>query len=177
MSDEQRFHRGDRVYVAADLGETMRHFEAGAEAIVIGSYADQYGGSDRHMYTLMFVEHGGTASWYYDQQLTLVRHGTEDDIRAVIAEREARQVHERDVAWIAQNWATIREKTPGATADELMRRVGISNPWGSQGEGMAYYANWQQTFAALDPILSAMPTDPAAAIGAVRLNPIDVRIE
>lgn len=183
----QRFHRGDVVRVAeryvtgwsfnAATGQETEHNhpDAGREGIVIGSYADQYGGSgERPSYTLMF--NGNSVSWFDEAALTLVRHGTEDDIRAEIAEREARESRERDFGWIAAHWLEIRERVPGASAEELMRRVGIDNPWGSQGEGMAWYANWQQTFAALDPILSEMPANPEIAILGIRLSPIDYRI-
>lgn len=173
---EQQFQRGDVVRVADDLGSFMSHFRAGADAVVMGSYADQYGGSDHDSYTLMFCDNGSEVSWYYGAQLTLIRHGEEQDIQRIKAETEAREVHERDLAWIATHWTEIRNKVPGASAEELMRRVGIANPWGSHGEGMAWYANWQQTFEALDPILSDMPPDPESAIAHVRLTQINVRV-
>ena len=52
----QKFHKGDWVRVAKDLGPSMRHFTANCEAIVIGSYADQYGGDCREDYTLHLKE-------------------------------------------------------------------------------------------------------------------------
>ena len=152
----------------------IRHHRAGEQGIVLGSYHDQYGGENTSSYTLMF--NGSAESWFEVNQLRLVKHGTEDDIRAEIAEREARHSRERDFSWIAAHWLEIRERVSGASAEELMRRVGITNPWGSQGEGMAWYANWEQTFAALDPILSAMPENPDLAILGIRLPPIDYRI-
>lgn len=142
----------------------------------MGSYHDQFGGGNVDSYTIMFADDGNRVSWYEDSQLSYVRHGGEDTIRNIIAEREVRESQERDLKWIALNWATIRKRVPGATAEELMRHVGIPNPWGSQGEGMAWYANWQQTFAAVDPILSDQPTDPHIALLGIRLSPIDVRI-
>lgn len=39
-----KFHKGDLVHVAADLGMSMDHFAKDIDAIVIGSYRDQYGG-------------------------------------------------------------------------------------------------------------------------------------
>jgi len=176
MSDDQKFQRGDVVRITADLGDSMRHFRSDAEAVVVGSYADQYGGHDRSSYTVMFTDDGSTCSWYYESQMGIVRRGGESEIQKLTAEREARESHERDLAWIAAHWHEIREVVPGASAEELMRRVGIANPWGSHGEGMAWYANWQQTFAAVDPILSASPTDPAAALAHLHLTQINVRI-
>lgn len=84
----QRFNRGDWVKVADDLGPSMRHFTAGCEAIVIGSYADQYGGNDHGSYTL-HLKGEGLCSWYYGTQLTLLEAGREDKLAEWEAEKEA----------------------------------------------------------------------------------------
>lgn len=186
-TSEQKFKRGDvvRVSDASPVGwgrdakgkeYAILNSRAGQQGIVIGSYKDQFGGPSAGpvSYTLMF--NGNGVSWFDEHDLTLVRHGSESDITAQIAERESRESHERDLSWIAAHWLEIRERVPGATAEELMRRVGINEPWGSQGEGSAWYANWQQTFSALDPILSEMPENPEIAILGIRLSPIDYRI-
>lgn len=34
----------------------------------------------------------------------------------------------------------------------LMKRIGITNPWGSNGEGIVYYAHAKATVAFLDPL-------------------------
>ena len=36
----QKFHKGDVVWVAKDLGSTMAHFTGGCHAVVAGSYTD-----------------------------------------------------------------------------------------------------------------------------------------
>jgi hypothetical protein len=81
MRESQKFTRGDVVRVADDLGSTMSHFRSGADAIVMGSYRDQYGGSDAKNYTLMFCDDGNRVSWYYEYQLTLIRHGGQRERR------------------------------------------------------------------------------------------------
>jgi hypothetical protein len=154
---EQKFKRGDVVHVAADLGRAMSHFKSDADAIVMGSYRDQFGGSDDHSadsYTLMFCDTGGECSWYETSQLTFLRHGGQEEIDRVKAEREAREKVETALPWIVENWTKIRESVSGATMGELMRRIGITNPWGSRGEGITYYSNMRGTFQLLDPILS-----------------------
>lgn len=154
MTNEQKFKRGDVVHIASDLGPCMSHFDADKDAIVMGSYRDQYGGSDVDSYTVMFCDTGGECSWYHTHQLTLLRHGGEEEIARVKAEREAREKVETDLAWIVSNWRSIRERVPGATIGELMRRIGITNPWGAHGEGITYYTNARATFELLDPVLS-----------------------
>ena len=67
----QKFHKGDLVRVAKDLGPTMGHFTADIDAIVIGSYKDQYGGSDTKSYSL-HLKGQGHCSWYWESQLELL---------------------------------------------------------------------------------------------------------
>lgn len=155
MTTEQKFKRGDVVHIAADLGPSMSHFTADKNAIVMGSYRDKYGGDHNvNDYTVMLLDTGVECSWYHAHQLTLIRHGGEEEIARVKAARADREKYETDLAWIVENWANIRERMPGATIGELMRRLGIVNPWGARGEGITYYSNAMATFHLLDPILS-----------------------
>lgn len=101
----QRFNRGDWVKVADDLGPSMRHFTAGCEAIVIGSYADQYGGNDHGSYTL-HLKGEGQCSWYYGTQLTLLEAGREDKL----AEWEAEATLKGDLGGEAMKNATERKR-------------------------------------------------------------------
>lgn len=153
MDKKQKFKRGDVVHIAADLGQYMSHFTADKDAIIMGSYRDQFGGNNVSSYTVMFCDNGRTSSWYEEHQLTLIRHGGNEEIEKVSAERKAREKCETDMSWIVSNWPKIREQVPGATMGELMRRIGITNPWGTQGEGVTYYANARGTFYLLDPVL------------------------
>lgn len=79
----QKFRPGDMVRVAAALGPTMDHFPgAGERAIVIGSYADQYGAHNygeqwEPEYTLKFKDYG-PVSWYRESQLTLIERWHDD---------------------------------------------------------------------------------------------------
>lgn len=75
--DEQKFHHGDLVRIAKDLGQSMRYFESDRDAIVVGSYSDQYGGDDTKSYTL-HLEGRGPVSWYSEHQLTLIEENRRD---------------------------------------------------------------------------------------------------
>jgi hypothetical protein len=154
---EQKFRRGDVVRIFKDLGPSMSHFESGVDAIVMGSYADQYGGDDARSYTLMLMPEGNEVSWYYEHQLTLVRHGGEELIKQTTADRELREILYSDLDWIIENWKRLKaEKSiPGATVGKLMELVGITNPLGSQGEGFVYYINATATVSALDEALAS----------------------
>lgn len=76
----QKFHRGDHIRIADDLGSAMRHFPSGLRGFVMGSYRDQYGNGERNLYTVDVEKHGET-SWYNEDQLTLIE--ADDDLRKV----------------------------------------------------------------------------------------------
>lgn len=71
MIKRQKYHKGDHVKVAKDLGSTMSHFKNDCEAIVISSYKDAFGGSNISSYTL-FIKDSGECAWYEEEQLTLI---------------------------------------------------------------------------------------------------------
>jgi len=151
----QKFQRGDVVHIAADLGPSMWHFQSDQDAVVMGSYADRFGGDNHDSYTLLFLDTGDEVSWYYDSQLTLLRHESEEFIAGIKAEREKRDAQQSELAWIVSNWKAIREAPPGATMNELMRRVGITEPWGNHGEGIVWHRNATWTLNLLDDVLRA----------------------
>lgn len=75
----QKFEAGDVVRIADEFPPFMSHFDGrGCEAVVVGSYADQYGGSHEDdedtSYTLNIRGHG-RISWYQESMLTLIREG------------------------------------------------------------------------------------------------------
>ena len=78
---KQKFFLGDLVQVADDLGISMRHFPAGCQAIVLGSYAELCSGDDPHDVDSLrlFIlpkeiedDNIGEHSWYRSDQLTLI---------------------------------------------------------------------------------------------------------
>lgn len=68
----QKFHIGNIVKIADDLGSSMSHFESGCYAIVVGSYAELYGGDNVKSYSLKLLPSGRYVSWYKEHQLSLV---------------------------------------------------------------------------------------------------------
>ena len=80
---KQKFIRGMRVRVAKENPPWRKHFPCDCDAIVVGSYADQYsGGSDAYkQYTLLIKHKPGElasgkiwsqSSWYDEELLTLI---------------------------------------------------------------------------------------------------------
>lgn len=75
---KQKFLRGHKVKIADEMPSWMSHFRSGCEAIVVGSYRDQFGGGkrDAQQYELALLDKKGkvydTSAWYEEYQLTLV---------------------------------------------------------------------------------------------------------
>ena len=77
IKSKQKFLRGHKVHV--NIPKTciwMSHFDTDVDAIVVGSYRDQYGGTDCESYTLVLLDKKGVpyeeCSWYEEYQLTLI---------------------------------------------------------------------------------------------------------
>jgi hypothetical protein len=139
---EQRFNKGDWVRIAKDLGPSMRHFQADREAIVIASYHEQFGGGEdqKQSYTL-HLKGRGRVSWYDEHQLTLIETGRHDKLAKWEAEEAAEATLKSSHDWIFEHGAEVLAEAHGATVATLARDVGITNLWGSRGEGYTYYQN------------------------------------
>ena len=150
----QKFHKGDWVQVAKDLGHSMSHFTADCEAIVIGSYADQYGGRNHKSYTL-HVKGEGECSWYEEHQLTLIESGRIDKLEALEEEQQTKRKQKSDLDWIFANGTAVFELCYGASIQALADCFGLTDLWGSRGEGVDYYTNAVLTLELAEPFLMA----------------------
>ena len=150
---KQKFKRGDVVHIATDLRQSMSHFEKDIDVVILGSYADQFGGNNTEDYTVLFLDSGTEVSWYSEEQLTFLRHGGEKLIDEIKKAESQRQKVESNLNWIVGNWEKIRLKTPSATINKLMSLIGITNPWGNHGEGIDYANHARYTFRCLDTVL------------------------
>lgn len=150
----QKFQKGDWVRIAKDLGPSMSHFTADCEAIVIGSYKDQYGGDNTDSFTL-HLKGRGQSSWYYDSQLTMIESGRLDKLQAWEEEAEAERKQKSDLEWIFANGPEVAEKPHGASIQALAECFGLTNLWGRNGEGITYYSNAMGTLELAAPYLKA----------------------
>lgn len=154
----QKFHKGDWVRVAKDLGPFMIHFTADCEAIVIGSYADQYGGNNTKSYTLHLKDRG-ECSWYEEQQLTMIESGRLDKLKHWQDEQEAERKQKSDLDWIFSHGPQVLDEPDGASIQALANCFGLTNLWGSHGEGFVYYENVMGTLALAAAYLKAGDKD------------------
>lgn len=148
----QKYKKGDLVHVAKDLGPCMSHFTNDVDAVVIGSYKDQYGGSDTKSYTLN-LKGSGETSWYEEHQLTLIEHNRLDILKKWKEEEKAEEKQKSNLDWIFKNGKSVLKSAHGATVSALAKCLGCSNLWGSHGEGFAYYQNAMAVLTMAEPFL------------------------
>lgn len=149
----QKFHKGDLVHIAKDLGSSMSHFTADVDAIVIGSYSDQYGTPDSGGgYTIHIKDHG-QHSWYYESQLTLIENNRIDLLGQWQKEEKAEDDLHSDLDWIFSHGPELLKGCNGASISKLASCLGVHNLWGSHGEGFVYYQNAMQCLAICAPFL------------------------
>lgn len=155
----QKFHRGDWVRVAKDLGPMMSHFMADCEAIVTGSYRDLCGHrSDPDdgdpEYELYIKGHGRTA-WYHEHQLTLIARKRNAKLKEWEAEAKAEAKQKSDLNWIFRHGPAVIKNPHDASIKALAACFGVKNLWGNFGEGMTYYINAKITLNRAAPFLKA----------------------
>jgi hypothetical protein len=154
MSEGQKFHKGDWVQVAKDLGSSMNHFESDCEAIVMGSYSVQYGGADHYSFTI-FIKGGGHVSWYDERQLTLIEANRLDLLEQWEIERATKIKETSDLDWIFSHGQDVIDHAHGSSIAALASCFGLTNMWGSHGEGYVWHQNAIGTMALALPYLKA----------------------
>ena len=136
----QKFNKGDKVRVADDLGRSMSHFQSGVDAIVIGSYKDQFGGRNTKSYTI-HIQGQGTCSWYEEHQLTLIEKACYEELDEWEKYLENKGTIESDLGWIFDNGPQVAKSASGYSVQKLFNCVCDGSLWGSNGEGVNYYSN------------------------------------
>lgn len=143
METTQKFKRGNLVRIAKNLGSMMSHFDNDKDAIIVGSYADQFGGDNTKSYTLMFVDTGGKCSWYQEHQLTLIDEGGEHLFEQ--AEKNRKCISEQDT-----NLSYILSNLDGGLSSEsillLFDMLGYNTSFHSNGEYFVLFSDWYKLY-------------------------------
>ena len=69
---KQKFFKGDLVHIG-NMPNYMRHFDNNCDAIVLYTYAEQYGAHSprcHHQYGVYLLPDRGECAWYEEDQLT-----------------------------------------------------------------------------------------------------------
>jgi len=142
MKKEQKFKRGNLVHIAKDLGSMMSHFENDKDVIIVGSYAEQYGGNNTKSYTVMFPDTGEECSWYEEHQLTLIDEGGEHLFEEAKKNRERISEQNTDINYI------VSKLDEGSLSSEsillLFDMLGHNTSFHRNGEFFALFLDWQQ---------------------------------
>ncbi len=140
---KQKFHRGNLVHIKKiPKNSSMGHFQSDCNAIIIGSYYEQYGGgpNPEHEYTIMI--NGYKTSWYYESQLTLLDKGGEHLIKKAEKKVENKEKNYKDPKWIYTNLdEALKSDYSNLAIQTLGELTGFTNWYGSHGEYYIYIEN------------------------------------
>lgn len=152
----QKFHRDDHVKVVGDYSTglmfTLKKPEgcvipspyAGKEAVVVASYSDQFGQPNTGGgYTLLFRA-SGEVSWFPEEAMTLIKENS-GLLQQWEHERDEEIKLKSDLDWIFSHGLNVIEEPNGASIQALANCFGLTNLWGSRGEGITYYTNFYMT--------------------------------
>jgi len=147
---KQKFHKGDLVRIAKDLGPTMNHFDADCEAIIVYSFAEKYGGGNTKGYCLC-IKNRGKVSWYNEHQLTLIKSNQINLLVQWEKEIEEEVNKKGNIDWIFSNgkevlkygYVSSVQTLAGCLnfGDTLADYLNFGNIWGNHGEGFDLYFN------------------------------------
>jgi hypothetical protein len=158
----QKFKRGNLVHIAKNLDSTMSHFENDKDVIIVGSYAEQYGGSNTKSYTVMFPDTGGISCWYKEHQLTLVDEGGEHLFEQAKKNKEAISKQNTDINLIAS------KLDEGGLSSEsilfLFNMLGHNTSFYKNGEFFVLFSDWQQLHPVFVHIKNAETLEDAQSI-------------
>lgn len=153
---KQKFKRGDLVRIAKDLGPAMSHFTADCNAIVIGSYKDQYGGGEQEntSYTV-FIEGQGETSWYDESQLTFIRHAP---TLLKQWQKQSDRAHRQrtNLKWVLKNWDKVKESAHADTILYLFDVFSISTNFHQHGEYYILFSEWKAALPMIDKFFSKL---------------------
>lgn len=148
----QKFDKYDHVQITKDLGPYMSHFTSDCEAIVIGSYADKFGGINTDSYTV-YLKDQGEVSWYEEHQLTLIKANQIELYKTWKFNVDEEDRIKSDLDWIFENGSEVLAGPHGSSIQALANCFGLTNLWGSQGEGYVWHLNAAKTMNLATPFL------------------------
>lgn len=154
----QKYQRGDHVHVVKDLGACMVHFESDCEAIVIASYKEQFDCGDTSQYTI-HLKGRGDCAWYGEHQLELIEANRLDMLEKWEDDERQEEKKKANLDWIFKNGEDVLNAPHTASIAALARCFGLTNLWGSRGEGFVYFSNTARTLSFAKKFLLASDKD------------------
>lgn len=125
---------------------------AGKRAIVVASYAEQFGGDNHNSFTLFF-QLRGEVSWFSAGNLELIKPDQGALLQQWRNELDAENALKSDLDWIFANGPDVIENGYGVSIQALANCFGLTDLWGSKGEGIDWIMNARQTLNLAEPFL------------------------
>ena len=149
------FKKYDHVMIK-DLSQCpgISHFPHSTDAIVLNTYADEFGGDDQDM--CLFVKDHGEVCWYAPDTVDLIEHDRKDLLDEWKKEKAETEKRESNLDWIFEHGQEIvngKEFSGNVAAALFQCLMPGRSMWGSNGEGFVYYINAMQTFEYAKPYL------------------------
>ena len=152
---KQKFHKGDLVRIAKDLGPSMSHFPSDCDALILYSYAEEYGGYDTTSYAV-FVKDRGFSAWYHEPQLSLLERGCHGLLEQWEQQEKDEEEQKSDLDWIFEHGPELLSgEVHGASIGALTECLGMTDLWGPRGEGFVYMQNALAVLAIASPFLAS----------------------
>ena len=150
------------MHIAKDLGPMMSHFRKDKDAIIVGSYADEFGGSDTKSYIVMFLDTGCESGWYEEHQLTLIDEGGEHLFEEAEKNRKRILEQDNDINYI------VSKLDEGSLSSEsillLFDMLGHDTSFHKNGEFFVLFSDWQQLYPVFLHIKNAKTLEEAESI-------------
>jgi hypothetical protein len=144
----QKFKKGDYVKIKGDYSsgfmcergecKPMPNDYAGKEGIVIASNGGDY---------TLHVKGQGEVAWFPGTALMLIELGRIDKLKEWENTAETERKEKSNIDWIFSHGKEVLEEPHEASISTLAKCFGLTNLWGSHGEGFVYFQNAQQTLA------------------------------
>jgi hypothetical protein len=161
----QKYNHGDHVKVAENYSCGWRYENgvespipsewAGKEAIVTGSYNDQFWKPNTGGDYTLFFKRQGDVSWFPEKALTLIKENATGLMEQWKQDRKEEIKVRSDIDWIFSNGKEVIENPHMASIATLANCFGLTNLCGSHGEGFVYYENAMRTLKVARPFLEA----------------------
>ena len=159
---DQKFQRGNRVKILfghkvyTNNGVIDMHPEyVGREAVIIGSYADQYGGSERSKYTIIYCDNGNEMSWVEESQMELIHIGGEHMIDEAKEMADILLKLHTDIKSITRSWKDKGMNVSTDTILFLFDKIGFKSNFLSNGEYYSLFSDWQKMYNFFDFLFNA----------------------
>ena len=158
--NKQKFHHGDLVRILKNTNESRAHFTSDCRAIVLYSDIERHCGSRENPVQYgIYLENKGECAWYRECHMKLIAAKQYDLLEAWKADEGVQQALHSDLDWIFDHGKEVLKEAHGATVAALAACFGLTNLWGSGGEGFTYYVNAMNTLERARPFLEANDKD------------------